>query len=68
KGAARMRVEVDPDLCIGCGTCVDLCPGVFGWSEEEEKAVATGSEVPEDLEDACQEAVESCPTEAIKTH
>lgn len=63
-----MHVEVDPDLCIGCGTCVDLCPEVFEWADGEEKAVAVASEVPEDLEEACQEAVESCPTEAIRTH
>ncbi|MEW6573223.1 MAG: ferredoxin [Bacillota bacterium] len=62
-----MRVEVDHELCIGCGTCVELCPEVFGWIEEEDKATATGEDVPEDLEEVCQEAAESCPTEAIST-
>ncbi|MEW6193059.1 MAG: ferredoxin [Bacillota bacterium] len=61
-----MHVEVDYDLCIGCGTCVELCPEVFEWAEDEEKAKAAMKDVPEDLEDVCQEAVESCPTEAIK--
>ncbi|BCV22114.1 hypothetical protein hamaS1_21830 [Moorella sp. Hama-1] len=25
----EMKVTVDKDLCIACGTCIDLCPGVF---------------------------------------
>ncbi|RJX19492.1 MAG: ferredoxin [Ammonifex sp.] len=63
-----MRVEVDQDLCIGCGTCVDLCPEVFEWVETEEKAKAVGDEVPDGLKGACREATESCPTDAITTH
>lgn len=63
-----VRVEVDHELCIGCGTCVELCPEVFGWLEEEEKATVNGEEVPEGLEEVCREAAESCPTEAIVTH
>ncbi|MEW6173587.1 MAG: ferredoxin [Bacillota bacterium] len=63
-----MRVEVDQDLCIGCGTCVDLCPEVFEWMEAEEKAKAIENEVPDDFEDMCQEATESCPTDAITAH
>lgn len=59
-----MKVHVDPDLCISCGACVDICPDVFNWNEEgiaEEQV----DEVPEDLEDLALEALESCPTDAI---
>lgn len=59
-----MRTLVDQDLCISCGTCIDICPDVFDWNEDE-KAHSTVNEVPEDLESAVQEAVESCPTSAI---
>ncbi|MBU0671036.1 4Fe-4S binding protein, partial [Patescibacteria group bacterium] len=24
-----MKIEVDRDLCTGCGTCVALCPSCF---------------------------------------
>jgi len=59
-----MQVEVDQELCISCGVCVDLCPDVFGWNDNE-KAHNTVDEVPAEFEDVAQEAVESCPTSAI---
>ncbi|MEW5899629.1 MAG: ferredoxin, partial [Bacillota bacterium] len=59
-----MRVQVDQDLCISCGTCIDLCPDVFSWNEDE-KAQAIEEEIPEELENDAHEAVESCPTSAI---
>lgn len=59
-----MRVEVNQDLCISCGTCVDTCPEVFDWNNED-KAQAIVDEVPLELEDQVHEAVESCPTNAI---
>ncbi|MBE3587256.1 MAG: ferredoxin [Thermoanaerobacteraceae bacterium] len=59
-----MRVEVDQDLCISCGTCVDTCPEVFGWNDDE-KAHSLVDEVPAELEDQAREAVDSCPTNAI---
>ncbi|MDD3839718.1 MAG: ferredoxin [Clostridia bacterium] len=60
-----MRVEVDQDLCISCGLCIETCPEVFDWNEEE-KAQAIDGDVPEELEDDAMEAVEGCPTDAIQ--
>lgn len=60
-----MEVHVDPDICISCGTCIDLCPKVYDW-DEEGKARCLLEEVPRDLEDCAREALESCPVEAIK--
>lgn len=60
-----MKVSVDQDLCIACGTCIDLAPNVFDW-DDEGLAHAIVEEVPEDAEDLAREAVESCPTDAIK--
>lgn len=61
-----MIVEVLPDLCISCGLCIDLCPEVFEWGEED-KAKAIEGEVPEDLQENVAEAAENCPTDAIQT-
>ncbi len=60
-----MKVYVDPELCISCGTCVDLCPEVYDWNEDG-KAQSTDEEVSEEAEDCAQEALESCPVDAIK--
>lgn len=61
-----LRAEVIPDLCIACGLCIDTCPEVFSWSEEE-KAEAKEGEVPAELEEKVKEAAENCPTDAIET-
>ena len=59
-----MKVCIDPELCTGCGPCVDVCPEVFEM-EEGELAEVRLSEVPVELQDACREAMDSCPSEAI---
>ena len=59
-----MEVEVDQELCISCGLCINTCPNVFEWNDAQ-KAVAVAGEVPKDEESAAHEAVEGCPTTAI---
>ncbi len=60
-----MKVEVFDDLCISCGACINTCPDVFEWGDDD-KAIAKVSEVPKDKEQCAHEAVEGCPTAAIK--
>jgi ferredoxin len=60
----EMKVCVDPELCSGCGPCVDLCPEAFELNEEG-MAIVKLDEVPAELQDACKEAADNCPTEAI---
>lgn len=60
-----MRVYVDPDLCISCGDCIEICPEIFDW-DAEGLSEAKVDEVPPHLEEAAREALEACPTEAIK--
>lgn len=57
-----MTVVIDPDECIGCESCVEICPDVFEMDGDGEKALV----VNEDADSDCvEEAVETCPTEAI---
>ena len=53
---------VDADLCTGCELCVDIAPSTFELNDEGISEIIA----PEgDDEDAIQEAIDSCPTEAI---
>jgi ferredoxin len=57
-----MAIVIDYDECIGCETCVELCPEVFGMVDGEEKAMVKNP----DSDAACvQDAIDGCPVEAI---
>ncbi len=58
-----MKAKVDPDICTGCGPCEDICPEVF--LIENDVANVIVDEVPPEAETRCQEAMLSCPVEAI---
>ncbi len=58
-----MKARVDPELCIGCGLCVDTCPAIFKM--EEDKAVAYIAPVPKAQEELCRKATDECPVTAI---
>lgn len=60
-----MHVEVIEDLCISCGQCISMAPEVFEWGNDD-KAVAKAPDVPSGQETLTHEAVEGCPTAAIK--
>jgi ferredoxin len=55
------RPVADQDTCTGCGTCVELCPEVFELRDD--KAQVIGPDKCDTCD--CQEAVDSCPVEAI---
>lgn len=56
-------VKVDKKLCIGCGACASLCPGIFemkGGKSVVKKAKVSGEE-----ESCAKEAESGCPVAAI---
>jgi ferredoxin len=56
-------VVIDTEECIGCGSCVEICPEVFQLDEGEEKAKVIKPEGgPADL---IQEAIDTCPVSCI---
>ena len=57
------RVSIEEDECIGCESCVELCPEVFEFDEESGKARVIKPEGG--LEDLIEEAIETCPVEYI---
>ncbi len=55
-----VKIEVDRDKCIGCMTCVNLCPDCFEMKE--------GKSSPKECKECncdLNEVAESCPVEAI---
>jgi len=58
------RVTINQEECVGCESCVELCPDVFEFDADAEKASVKGSY--EGDEDCIQEAIDSCPTECIE--
>ena len=58
------RVYIDEEECIGCGSCVEICPEVFQMKEGEEKSEVIKPEGgPENL---IQEAIDTCPVSCIR--
>lgn len=55
------KVFVDKDLCIGCGSCVAICPDSFEFSDD-----GLAQAIKEEVNDDVKSAAESCPTDAIK--
>ncbi len=57
------QVVIDTDECIGCETCVELCPEIFAFDEDAEKAHVIKAEGGD--EECIDEAVGSCPAGCI---
>ncbi len=62
-----MRATVDHDLCIGDAICESICPQVFELGDDGLSYVIADP-YPADLQGEVEEAVESCPTDAIAIH
>lgn len=56
------KAYVDPELCIGCGVCPELCPEIFELGDDDLAHV-----IVEEIDDVdCAiDARDSCPVSAI---
>ncbi len=54
------KIEVDQEKCIGCGQCIDNCPGKVPALNEDEKAYMGR---PECI--TCSNCIVTCPEDAI---
>jgi ferredoxin len=57
-----VRIEIDRDLCIGFGNCVETAPGVFELDDEE---IATVKDPEAADMNALRDAERLCPSAAI---
>lgn len=59
-----MKVKVNEDVCIGCGTCCAICDEVFEFNNDGIACVKSDADIDK-YSDEVKTAIESCPTEAI---
>ncbi len=57
------RVVIDTEECMGCESCVEICPEAFAFDEDE--CVAYVIQEEGGPEEKIQEAIDSCPAECI---
>jgi ferredoxin len=72
----RLTVSIDTDLCISAANCVGIAPKLFQIGDDpyaeilNREGVSEGQKYTWDASDAevelLQEAVDSCPTQAIR--
>ncbi|MEE4242133.1 MAG: ferredoxin [Desulfopila sp.] len=58
-----VKVIIEEEECIGCESCVEICPDVFYFDEDAAKAYV--KEDADAEEDCVEEAIASCPAECI---
>ncbi len=59
-----MRAHVNQDVCIGCSLCASMVSDVFQMNDEGKAEAYQLSEA--ENQDRVQEAIDSCPVEAIE--
>lgn len=59
-----MSATVNHDLCIGCGICANICPGVFEMRDDMKSYIIEESSC--EVEGCCQQAADACPVQAIE--
>lgn len=65
----KMKVSIDKEKCIMCGSCVAICPEVFEMKDDgsvDVKEQYKGKDIPDDAIIAkVKEAEVACPATAI---
>ena len=56
------KISIDEKKCIGCGTCVTLCPKIFKIKNKKAEVIKKNVENLDEVLDA----ESSCPIQAIK--
>lgn len=57
-----LHVQIDPDLCVGFGDCIEETPGAFELNDE---GIAVFTRPEETPREALVRACEACPVDAI---
>ncbi|MFC1599114.1 ferredoxin [Patescibacteria group bacterium] len=58
-----MKPIINQETCIGCGTCEGVCPEVFKLNDGKASVISLEDYTPH--KEKIQQAVDSCPVQAI---
>jgi ferredoxin len=62
-----MNIVADHNRCEGHGLCVDQAPEVFDLDDDGNLLHRyDGNDIPDDLADSAQRAVDACPVAALR--
>lgn len=59
-----MKVNVNKDACVGCGTCYSICEDVFDIGDDGLAFAKEDADI-EAFEEDVKAAIDACPTGAI---
>ena len=59
-----MKVKIDQEKCIGCGTCISIAPEVFEFNADNKAQVKTDADL-DAHQDKVNQAKDACPVQAI---
>lgn len=66
-----MKVKINKETCVMCGSCVAICPEVFEMKDDgivDVKAEYQNTQIEDGiLLEKAKQAKEACPTTAIET-
>jgi ferredoxin len=65
EGRSDVKVHVDPERCQGHTLCAMIAPGLFTLDDVDGHSSAIVGEVPAGQEAKADEAIRSCPEQAI---
>ena len=63
EAASTWTIEIDRELCMGSGMCIVYAPGTFAHDEHTKAVVVDPAGEPID---AIRNAVQACPTSALR--
>jgi len=62
-----MKIKINQEDCIGCGSCSAVCPDVFDMNQENKAIVKdTDTDYGETNQECAKEAADICPVQVIK--
>ncbi|MFH0907109.1 MAG: ferredoxin [bacterium] len=60
-----MKIKIDKNLCIGCGSCVSVCEDCFELTDDNKACVKQDNQC--NCDDECiKQVVDICPVNAIE--